>query len=49
MSPATLLRATAIRYSHFDPVTHDYLDGILTGALKPTASMPAGGKLWVLR
>jgi hypothetical protein len=49
MSPATILRATAVHYNRYDPVTHDYLDNILTGTIKPTASMPAGGKLWILK
>jgi hypothetical protein len=49
MSPAAILRATAIRYGHYDQVTHDYLDSTFSGAGNPTASMPAGAKLWVLR
>ena len=49
MSPATILRATAIHYGAYDQVTQDYLDTVFGGTLHPTASMPAGAKLWVLK
>jgi hypothetical protein len=49
MSPATILRATAVRYSRYDQVTHDYLDNVFSGVLNAAASMPAGAKLWVLK
>jgi lysozyme len=49
MSPAAVLRATAVRYGRYDQVTHDYLDNVFTGTLDPAAKMPAGAKLWVLK
>jgi Glycosyl hydrolases family 25 len=49
MSPAAVLRATAVRYGRYDQVTHDYVDGILSGTTSAAAKMPAGAKLWVLR
>lgn len=49
MSPAHILRATAVHYGKFDAVTADYVNKVLTGELDPAADIPAGGKLWVLR
>jgi hypothetical protein len=49
MHPADILRATAAHYGCYDQVTQDYLDSVLAGTLSAAASMPAGGKLWVLK
>jgi Glycosyl hydrolases family 25 len=49
MTPAAVLRATAIHFDRYDPVTHDYLDQVLSGTLPATAKIPAGGRLWVQR
>ena len=48
MSPAAVVRATAIRYGRYDPVLHAYLDNLFTGTIDPTAKIPAGASLWVL-
>lgn len=49
MTPAAVVRATAIRYGRYDQITHDYLDNIFTGTLDHAAHMPAGAKLWVIK
>jgi hypothetical protein len=49
MSPAAVLRATAVHYGRYDQVTHDYVDSIFRGGVDATAKMPAGARLWVLR
>lgn len=49
MTPAAVLRATAIHFDRYDPVTHDYLDQVLSGALPASAKIPAGARLWVQR
>jgi hypothetical protein len=49
MTPAAILRATAIHFDHYDTVTHDYLDQVFTGTLPVSAKVPAGARLWVQR
>lgn len=49
MTPAAVLRATAIHFDHYDTVTHDYLDQVFSGALPASTKIPAGARLWVQR
>jgi hypothetical protein len=49
LSPAALLRATAVRYGQFDAVTHAFLDGVFAGTVAPGSDVPAGARFWVLR
>jgi hypothetical protein len=48
MDPATILRATAVHYGLYDPVTGRYVDQVFAGA-PASAKIPAGAKLWVLK
>lgn len=49
MSPAHILRVTAIHFGQFDPVVAAYENALHTGAITAAEVIPAGGKLWVLR
>ena len=49
MAPAAVLRATAVHRGFYDRVLRGYLDQVFTGALSPTANIPAGAQLWVLK
>jgi hypothetical protein len=49
MSPAQVLRATAVHFGHYDQVTHDYVNAMFSGTQDATAHVPAGARLWVLR
>lgn len=49
MSPSHILRATAEKFGPFDAAVADYVNGVFDGSVDPSAVMPAGGRLWVLR
>ena len=49
MKPAKILRTAAVHYGEYDPVIAGYLDQVFTGAASPTANIPPGAKLWVLK
>lgn len=47
--PPKVLRTTVVHYGEYDPVIAGYLDQVFAGTMSPTANIPAGARLWVLK
>ncbi len=47
LTSASLLRMTAVHYGSFNPQLAVYVNGVHAGTTPPTASIPAGAKVWV--
>jgi hypothetical protein len=47
MEASSILRTTIEKFGSFDSVISSYINGIVSGRVKPTDNIPPGGRLWV--